>query len=83
MNQLNSLGSKAAIPGINTKDLESLPIFKKSGKVKEFGTIALSYIKAILKNSKQNQRLAALRDSILPKLMSGKFDIEQSKLLFI
>ena len=27
MNQLNSIGGKAAIPGINTKDVESLPIF--------------------------------------------------------
>ena len=40
MNQLNSIGGKAAIPGINTKDVECLPIFsKESLYVEKFGEI--------------------------------------------
>ena len=76
MKALNSLGSKAAIPGINTKDVECLPIFANVDKVKEFGECILPLIKTILTNSKENQRLASIRDAILPKLMAGQIDVE-------
>lgn len=76
MNQLNSIGGKAAIPGINTKDVESLPIFTDDNKkVKEFGRIALPMITTILKNSKENAHLTKLRDTLLPRLMSGELKI--------
>lgn len=76
MNQLNSIGGKAAIPGINTKDVESLPIFSyENNKIKEFGKIVLPMIKKILKNCCENARLAQLRDTLLPKLMSGELKI--------
>ena len=77
MNQLNSIGGKAAIPGINTKDVESLPIFTDDNKkVKEFGRIALPMITTILKNSKENANLTKLRDTLLPRLMSGELKID-------
>ena len=77
MNQLNSIGGKAAIPGINTKDVESLPIFTDDNKkVKEFGRIALPMITTILKNSKENAHLTKLRDTLLPRLMSGELKID-------
>ena len=76
MNQLNSIGGKAAIPGINTKDVESLPIFTDDNKkVKEFGRIALPMITTILKNSKENAHLTKLRDTLLPRLVSGELKI--------
>lgn len=76
MNQLNSIGGKAAIPGINTKDVESLPIFSyENNKIKEFGKIVLPMMKRILKNCRENARLAQLRDILLPKLMSGELKI--------
>lgn len=73
LNQLNSIGGKAAIPGINTKDVECLPIFSsESPYIKRFGDIVLPFIKSILSNSLENARLANLRDTLLPKLMSGE-----------
>lgn len=78
MNQLNSIGGKAAIPGINTKDVESLPIFsKESSFVKRFVDIVLPIIKTILSNSLENAELANLRDTLLPKLMSGELKISK------
>lgn len=78
MNQLNSIGGKAAIPGINTKDVECLPIFsKESPYVEKFGEIVLPSIKTILSNSLENARLVKMRDTLLPKLMSGEIKIQQ------
>ncbi|WP_195630773.1 restriction endonuclease subunit S [Bacteroides finegoldii] len=78
INQFNSNGGKAAIPGINTKDVECLPIYsKESPYVKRFGEIVLPFIKTILSNSLENARLAKMRDTLLPKLMSGKLKISE------
>ena len=78
MNQLNSIGGKAAIPGINTKDVECLPIYSnKSPYVKKFVEIVLPFIKTILSNSLENAKLAKVRDTLLPKLMSGELKINE------
>lgn len=76
MNQLNSIGGKAAIPGINTGDVESLPIFTpNNAKISEFGENVLPMVKVILQNCKENAKLTEYRDKILPKLMSGELKI--------
>ena len=78
MNQLNSIGGKAAIPGINTKDIECLPIYSnESPYVKRYGDIVLPFIKTILSNSLENARLAKMRDTLLPQLMSGELKISE------
>lgn len=79
MNQLNSIGGKAAIPGINTKDIESLPIFNGDNKkIQEFGNHVLPMITTILRNCNENARLAQLRDTLLPHLMSGELKISNT-----
>ena len=78
MNQLNSIGGKAAIPGINTKDIECLPIYSnESPYVKRYGDIVLPFIKTILSNSLENARLAKMRDTLLSQLMSGELKISE------
>ena len=78
MNQLNSIGGKAAIPGINTKDVECLPIYSnESPYVKKFGEIVLPFIKTILSNSLENAKQAKVRDTLLPKLMLGELKINE------
>ena len=73
MNYLNSVGGKAAIPGINQKNVEDIEILDLSiPLVLKFGSIVLPMFKTILKNCKESARLAALRDTLLPKLMSGE-----------
>ena len=78
MNQLNSIGGKAAIPGINSSDVESLPIFRKNNNyIRLFGEIVMPLIRKILSNCKENAKLANVRDKILPQLMSGELKINE------
>lgn len=73
MNYLNSVGGKAAIPGINQKNVEDIEILDLCiPLVLKFGSIVLPMFKTILENCKESARLAALRDTLLPKLMSGE-----------
>ena len=77
MKYLNAQGSKAAIPGINRNDVESISIPTIDNKeVKEFCSIVEPIITSILVNSKESSRLAFLRDTLLPKLMSGELGID-------
>ena len=78
MNQLNSIGGKAAIPGINSSNVESLPIFTLDNEyIKEFGDLAKPLIKKILHNCRANKKLSQLRDTLLPRLMSGELKINE------
>ena len=76
MSFLNAQGGKAAIPGINKKDIECIYTFAPNNpKVVEFGNFALPLFTKILRNCVENQRLVALRDTLLPKLMSGEIKL--------
>ena len=76
MKYLNAQGSKAAIPGINRNDVESIAIPTIENKtVKEFCARVEPIISAILTNAKESSRLATLRDTLLPKLMNGEIKV--------
>ena len=78
MKYLNAQGSKAAIPGINRNDVESIAIPTIENKtVKEFCARVEPIISAILTNAKESSRLATLRDTLLPKLMNGEIKITE------
>ena len=69
-------GGKAAVPGINQQNVNDIWIFSpENSKVKEFGEWVQPLFTTILKNCAQNVKLAELRDTILPKLMSGELNI--------
>ena len=73
---LASNGGKAAVPGINQQNVKDIWIFSpENSKVKEFGEWVQPLFTTILKNCAQNVKLAELRDTILPKLMSGELNI--------
>ncbi len=77
MRYLNAQGSKAAIPGINRNDVESIAIPTIENRtVKEFCNMVEPIITSILVNSKESSRLATLRDTLLPKLMKGEIKTE-------
>ena len=81
MKYLNAQGSKAAIPGINRNDVESIFVPTIDNKeVKEFCDIVEPIITTILVNSKESSRLASLRDTLLPKLMNGELGIDDISL---
>ncbi|MBE6316640.1 MAG: hypothetical protein E7078_08385 [Bacteroidales bacterium] len=78
MNYLNAQGGKAAIPGINRQDIENILIYSPQNEsVKEFGWLVLPMIKQILINCKESRRLANLRDTLLPRLMSGELKVNE------
>jgi type I restriction enzyme S subunit len=73
---LENNGGKAAIPGINQEDIKTLRIFNpENALVKNYGIFAKSIIQTILLNCKENLQLANLRDTLLPKLISGELQI--------
>lgn len=76
MNWLESNGGKAAIPGINQNVVNSIWIVKPGHpKVKEYCEWVQPLFTQILKNCYSNMKLAELRDTLLPKLMSGELDV--------
>ena len=76
MNYLNAQGGKAAIPGINRQDIENILVYSPQNvSVKDFGKLVLPMIKQILINCKESHRLAQLRDTLLPRLMSGEIKV--------
>ena len=68
----------AVQPKINQGNLKSLyfPKFPKE-LVEEFSNLTDSYFEKINQNKKQIKSLTALRDTLLPKLMSGEVRSEQ------
>jgi len=82
MTYLNAQGGKAAIPGINKQDIENILTYSpESEQVKKFGTFAEPLFKKILYNCKESQMLATIRDTLLPKLMSGELRVPDTDLI--
>lgn len=78
MSYFNSQGAKAAIPGINKKDVENIYILSPENEaVKEFGKFALPLFEQVLKNAVENRTLSLLRDTLLPRLMSGEIEVPE------
>lgn len=76
-NYLNSVGGKAAIPGINQKNVEDIQILDLDNEfVLKFGESIFPIFKSILQNCKENARLSSLRDALLPRLMSGEIKVQ-------
>lgn len=78
MSYFNAQGAKAAIPGINKKDVENIYIFSPDNEsVIKFGEFAYPLFKQMLKNAIENRTLSLLRDTLLPRLMSGEIEIPE------
>lgn len=69
-------GGKAAIPGINQQDVRAIWIYDLDHpQVQQFCRWVEPLFKTIFCNCYENMRLADLRDTLLPKLMSGEIDV--------
>lgn len=78
MSYFNAQGAKAAIPGINKKDVENIYIFSPDNEsVIKFGEFAYPLFKQMLKNAIENRILSLLRDTLLPRLMSGELEVPE------
>ena len=73
---LKHKASGAVFDAITTRDFETETIqLIEDDTAAEFLSIASPMFGQILSNSIENQRLAALRDALLPRLMSGEIDV--------
>ena len=75
---LNACGGKAAIPVINKQNIDDIYVFLPENEyIKKFGEYVLPMINMIFKNGLESARLATLRDTLLPKLMSGELKVNE------
>ena len=78
---LRSRGIKAAIPGINQQDVGTIPILRPSKEVLNvFNELAMPSISLILTLASESMKLAKLRDTLLPRLISGELQIPEEML---
>ena len=72
---------QAVQANLSLTTIKSLPIpVLDKAKMDEYLRLILPLIKAIKGNEAQNEKLAALRDALLPKLMSGEIDVSAVQL---
>ena len=68
----------AVQPKINQANLKSIPInIPTKNILSEFDAIIQPLFNLFIKNNNENQRLSEIRDSLLPKLMSGEIDVSK------
>lgn len=66
----------SAQPKFNKTDFKNLPIFVPDNNLlKNFNELVKPMFELIDKNNIENKKLASLRDTLLPKLMSGEIDV--------
>ena len=81
VDRLKHKASGAVFDAITTRDFESEQIMKLSDDdATAFLCVAEPMFQAVLNNNIENLRLSTLRDSLLPKLMSGEIDVSDVQL---
>lgn len=75
---LASMNSGSAVPSMTTKILNALPVLiPPKESLYDFDGQLQPYYSKIRANTIENEWLAALRDALLPKLMSGEIDVSE------
>ncbi len=82
MHELKHRGGKAAIPGINQADVKEQRLLIPDELVLgKFDELTSPLISRIFANAKQIQTLSTLRDTLLPRLISGQLRLPESEKL--
>lgn len=80
MEEMRIKGTGVAIPGLNSTQVKSLTTLLPSPSViGAFTYIAEPYIARILAASKESRQLSELRDTLLPKLISGELRVNDAE----
>ena len=78
---LASLNAGSAVPSMTTDILNSMELrIPSADRLAEFEGLVAPLYRAIEDNTRQSARLAALRDTLLPKLMNGEIDVSAVKI---
>ena len=77
-----TMGSTSSIAtAVNSKIIKGMPfVVPTDGELEAFHGFAGPVFSMIKSNQRENSRLAALRDTLLPKLMSGELDVSDIQL---
>lgn len=79
--ELVSLGNGSVFTNLKTDILKAFPATKADETtLKEFDALVAPLFDAMLNADRENFKLAAMRDSLLPKLMSGEIDVSDIQL---
>lgn len=78
---LVSMNSGSAVPSMTTKNLDAMEIYVPSNQeLLELDTRLEPLWKTIQRNRDESESLAAARNALLPKLMSGEIDVSKIEL---
>lgn len=73
---LASMNAGSAVPSMTTKILNAIPLrIPDDQTLSTFEAQVSPFYQAASDNNKESENLAAIRDSLLPKLMSGEIDV--------
>lgn len=69
-------GQGSAQPNISASDIMNIPcVIPSEDDIHHFNQTTLAMFETIISNQYENVQLASLRDTLLPKLMSGELDV--------
>ncbi len=73
-----TMGSTSSIAtAVNSKIIKSMPfVMPEESELKDFHSVISPMFAQIKANQRENIQLSALRDTLLPKLMSGKINVD-------
>ena len=75
---LASLNAGSAVPSMTTDILNAMELsIPDAETLKRFENIVGPMYRAMQHNSEESKKLAAVRDSLLPRLMSGELDVSE------
>ena len=78
---INNRGGRSAQAGFNQSDIKSFELrMPSTTKLIAFEEVASSMFEQRLTLKRENSELASLRDTLLPKLMSGELDVSELSL---
>lgn len=81
MHELKHRGGKAAIPGINQSDVKEQKIsIPDTAVLHRFDDLVTPLFSRILENAKIIRTTEILRDTLLPRLISGQLRLPESNL---
>ena len=73
--QLTTMGQGSAQPNISGSDIESVVAVYSNNVIDSFNEMCYPLFDMILTKQEESSRLSALRDNLLPKLMSGEIKV--------
>ena len=76
-NEIVNRGQGSAQPNISSNDIMTIScVYPNIDIIDEFNSMCKPYFQTMINNMYENEQLTYLRDTLLPKLMSGEINVE-------